>query len=112
MCNELYYLLKDELGDVEAQTSKTKVRGLIVAKTSLNPFEVIQKLCAILKERPYKFRYALRILPIEHVVSTDLEEIKRVAKALATKSKNRKLFELPLKTLHLTSFDRHSCGSS
>ena len=37
MCNELLYLLKDELGDAEAQTSKTKVRGLIVGKTTLDP---------------------------------------------------------------------------
>ena len=37
MCNELLYLLKDELGDAQAETSKTKVRGLIVGKTSLGP---------------------------------------------------------------------------
>ncbi len=85
MCNELYYLLKEELGDAEAQTSKTKIRGLIVAKTALNPFEVIEKFRAILKERPYEFRYALRILPIERVVPTDLDEIRRVTMELAVR---------------------------
>jgi len=78
MCNELFYLLKDELDDAQAETSKTKIRGLIVAKTTLDPYAAIEKLRAILKERPYEFRYALRILPIERVVPTDLEEIKRV----------------------------------
>ena len=83
MCNELLYLLKEELGDAQAETSKTKIKGLIVAKTTLDPCAAIEKLRAILKERPYEFRYALRILPIERVVPTDLEEIKRVTAKLA-----------------------------
>jgi tRNA acetyltransferase TAN1 len=82
MCNELLYLLKDELGDQQAETIKTKVRGLIVGKTSLDPIVVIEKLRAILAERPYEFRFALRIMPIQRVVPTDLAEIKRVANEL------------------------------
>jgi tRNA acetyltransferase TAN1 len=83
MCNELLYLLKDELGDQQAETTKTKVRGLIVGKTSLDPIVVIEKLRAILAERPYEFRFALRIMPIQRVVPTDLEEIKQAANKLA-----------------------------
>lgn len=83
MANELYYLLKEELGDQEAQTSKTKIRGLIVGKTTLNPFEAIEQLRVVLKERPYEFRYALRILPIQQVVPTDLDAIKTAALALS-----------------------------
>ncbi|MGD0203306.1 MAG: THUMP domain-containing protein [Candidatus Bathyarchaeia archaeon] len=94
MCNELLYLLKEELGDAQAETSKTKIRGLIVAKTSLDPGAVIEKLRAILKERPYEFRYALRILPIERVVPTDLEEIKRVAAELATRIGENETFRV------------------
>ncbi|MGA3112443.1 MAG: THUMP domain-containing protein [Candidatus Bathyarchaeia archaeon] len=85
MCNELLYLLKDELGDPEPQATKTKIRGLIVGKTTLDPFVAIEKLHAILKERPYEFRYALRIVPIERVVPTDLQEIKCVTQELATR---------------------------
>ena len=85
MANELYFLLKEQLGDANAQTSKTKIRGLIVAKTSLDPYVAIEQLRAVLKERPYEFRYALRILPIEKVVSTDLDEIKRAVQELSNK---------------------------
>ena len=85
MCNELNYLLKEQLGDAEAQVSKTKIRGLIVGKTTLDPYAVIEKFRNILKERPYEFRYALRILPIERVVSTDLDEIKRATAELAAR---------------------------
>ena len=93
MCNELLYLLKEELGDAQAETSKTKIRGLIVAKTTLDPCVVIEKFRAILKERPYEFRYALRILPIERVVPTDLEEIKRVTAELSRQNRRERDFQ-------------------
>jgi tRNA acetyltransferase TAN1 len=83
--NELLHLLREELGDLQAQASRTKIRGLIVAKTTLNPFEVILKFRHILKERPYEFRYALRILPVEKVVPTDLDEIKNATQELAAR---------------------------
>ena len=94
MCNELHYLLKEQLGDAEAQVSKTKIRGLIVGKTTLDPCVIIEKLRAILKERPYEFRYALRILPIERVVPTDLEEIKRVTAELAARIGENETFRV------------------
>ena len=104
MCNELFYLLRDELGDAQAETSKTKIRGLIVAKTTLDPRAAIEKLRAILKERPYEFRYALRILPIERVVPTDLEEIKRVTQELAGRIGEQETFRVTVEkrftTLH------------
>ena len=94
MCNELFYLLKEGLDDPEPKTSKTKIRGLIVAKTTLDPFFVIDKLRAILKERPYEIRYALRIVPIERVVPTDLFEIKRVTQELAAKIGEQETFRV------------------
>ncbi len=85
MTNEITFLLKDELGDTEAKASKTKIRGLIVAKTSLDPITVLEKFREILTERPYAFRYALRIVPVQRVVPTDLNEIKKATAELAAK---------------------------
>lgn len=84
ICFELAYLLKDELGDLTAQVAKSGIRGLVVAKTYFAPCEAIEKFRAMLHEHPYKFRYALRVIPIEKVVPTDLEEIKSAASELAT----------------------------
>ena len=83
MCNELLYLLKDDIGDVQAQTAKTKIRGLIVGKTSLDPLLVVEKFRNLIVESPYKFRYALRIMPVQRVVPTDLAEIKKAAQEMA-----------------------------
>ena len=114
MCNEILYLLKDELGDSEAQAAKTKIRGLIVAKTTLDPIAVIEKFHAILKERPYEFRYALRILPIEKVVPTDLEEIKKATAELATKIGENETFRVTVEkrftTLHTKDLIEAAAG--
>ena len=84
MIHEILYLLRDPLEDQSAEARKTGIRGLITAKTFLNPIEVIAKFRAILHERPYEFRYALRIIPIQRIVTTDLEQIKCIAKELSS----------------------------
>jgi tRNA acetyltransferase TAN1 len=94
MCSEMLYLLKEEIGDPTSAVDKTGVRGLIAAKTAFDPCEVIEKFRAILQERPYKFRYALRIIPVERVVRTDLDEVKRVATELAAKIEENETFRV------------------
>jgi tRNA acetyltransferase TAN1 len=84
MIYELAFLLK-EAGDADAKVDKAGIRGLVVAKTALDPVEAVEKFRAILQERPYEFRYGLRIIPIEKVVHTDLEEIKNAAVELTAK---------------------------
>ena len=83
-CEELSYLFK-EIDDSTVRFGRTGVAGLIAVKTSLNPFVAIGMLRRILAERPYEFRYALRIIPVEKVVHTDLEEIQQVATELSSK---------------------------
>jgi tRNA acetyltransferase TAN1 len=83
MIYEILYLLKETLGDQTAEASKTGVRGLIAARTALNPAETIEKFKTIIHERPYEFRYAQRIIPVEKVVETNLESMGLAAAELA-----------------------------
>lgn len=92
-CSELSYLL-GETDDSAPNVEKTGISGLIAAKTASNPFEVIEKLREILRERPYEFRYTLRIIPIEKVVPTDLGEIQRVATELSSKIGENETFRI------------------
>ena len=92
-CSEIWYLLK-EIGDEKAEVDKTGVSGLIAAKTSIDPFKVIAKFREILRERPYEFRYSLRIIPIERVVKTRLEEIAKVAEELAPRIGENETFRI------------------
>ena len=92
-CSELWFLL-GEIGDSAPNVEKTGVSGLIAAKTAFNPFEVIKKLRKILHERPYEFRYTLRIIPIEKVVCTDFGEIQRLATELSSKIGENETFRV------------------
>jgi tRNA acetyltransferase TAN1 len=93
MCYEMVYLLK-EVGDAEAKADKTGIRGVIVAKTSLEPVEAMEKFRGVLQEKPYEFRYALRILPIQRVVHTDLEDIKKSASEFAAQLQGNETFRV------------------
>ncbi len=103
MCSELLYLLKEEIGDPAPAVGKTGIRGVVAAKTAQDPYKVIAKFRAILQERPYEFRYALRIIPVERVVRTDLEEIKRAATELAANIEENETFRVTVEK-RFTSF--------
>jgi len=108
MCSELSYLLKELVGDPAPVVAKTGIRGLVAAKTSLDPCEVIEKFRSILQDRPYEFRYALRIIPIERVLATNLDEIRKVAIELAAKIAQNETFRVTIEkrftSLHSRDF--------
>ena len=103
--SELVHLLKYELGDPSPVISKTGIRGLVVAKTCFNPCSAIASFRAILQNHPYKFRYALRIIPIEKVVPTTLDEVKCAAAELAAKIGETETFRV---TVEKRFTDLHS----
>ena len=80
--SELWYFLK-EMGDKSVEVSRVGLPGLVVAKTSLDPFEVTQRIREIATERPWDFRYILKVVPIERVIPTSLDEIREVALELS-----------------------------
>jgi tRNA acetyltransferase TAN1 len=92
-CSEIWYLLGD-IGDSAVEVDKTGITGLIAAKTAFNPFEVIEKFRNILKDRPYEFRYTLRVIPIEKVVRTDVGEIQLAVTELSSKIGENETFRV------------------
>lgn len=106
VCSEIWYLL-GETGDNAVKVDKTRVSGLIAAKTSFSPLETIEELRGILKERPYEFRYSLRIIPIQKVTRTDLGEIERIVTQLAEEIKENETFRVTVEKrfTHMSSRD-------
>ena len=92
-CSEIWYLL-GEIGDSTATVDKTGITGLIAAKTAFNPFNVIEKFREILKQRPWEFRYTFRVIPIEKVVRTELEDIQKAVTELASKISENESFRV------------------
>jgi len=100
-CSEVWFLL-NEVGDHEPVSEKIGVAGLIVAKTMLDPLTVIKELRKMLKNQPEEFRYTLRVVPIEAVVSTKLENIKKASLELSARIKEDETFRVTVEKRHTT----------
>jgi len=98
-CSELWYLL-GELGDKGARVDMTPAIGLVVAKTVLDPVDVVHRLRAMLKERPWEFRYTLKVTPIQRVVQTDIEEIKKASADLEREISVGETFRVSVEKRH------------
>lgn len=77
--SELWMHLR-AIGDENPKVTKLRINGIIKAKTSIPPLEAIEKLRKALHENPNHFKTLLRILPIQNVIKTDLEEIATASK--------------------------------
>jgi len=69
----------EELGDSDAEVSITKMSGILTAKTKLEPIKVVRKIKEMLLDEPWSIRYCLRIIPIQKVIETKIEEIEKMA---------------------------------
>ena len=99
VCNEFLDML-DEFGDPDAEAEITDVTGLVVVRTSLDPFKVIEKLKALVLEEPWEVRYTLRALPIEKLVAPELEDIQGAAGELAEKMGIDESFRITVEKRH------------
>jgi len=67
----------EEFGDSEPQISITEMSGILTAKTNLDPVEVIKKIREIIDDEPWSVRYCLRIIPIQKLTNTGIDEIEQ-----------------------------------
>jgi tRNA acetyltransferase TAN1 len=81
-CSEMWYLL-GEVGDRGSSIETTSVIGLVLAKTKLDPIAAIHDLRRLFKERPWEFKYTLKVAPIQRVVPAQISEIEDAAVTLA-----------------------------
>ena len=89
------------IGDPSPVVMHSPVPGILLVNTKLDPFKTIRKMREILHKEPNFFHYILRVIPIDHVVETDLEliyhtslELYRLKKRLVRK---RKSFAIQIK---------------
>lgn len=82
--SEIRYII-GELGDRQSITDKTDVSGLTVVRSSLEPLTIISNLRALLRTKPWQFRYVLKIKPIQEVVDSNIADIQSSTARLANK---------------------------
>lgn len=65
----------EELGDSEPKILITSMSGILTAETELDPFMVVKKIHESIIDEPWSIRYCLRIIPIQKVSETKIEDI-------------------------------------
>ena len=72
-----------EFGDSDVKISITKMSGILTAETKLEPIEVVRKIKEMLLDEPWSIRYCLRIIPIQRVIETKIEEIEKTVSEIS-----------------------------
>jgi tRNA acetyltransferase TAN1 len=98
-CSEMWYLL-GEVGDRGSTVEPTPAIGLVVAKTKLDATKAIHDLRALLKERPWEFKYTLKLVPAQLVSEAKPDVIRSTALALAQKIGNKEKFRITVEKRH------------
>ena len=98
-CSEMWYLL-GEVGDRGSTVEPTPAIGLVVAKTKLEVIKAVHDLRGLLKERPWEFKYTLKLVPIQSVSEAKVDAIQSSALALAQKIGENETFRITVEKRH------------
>jgi tRNA(Ser,Leu) C12 N-acetylase TAN1 len=97
---EVEDLISSVAGDSSVDVEVTGIRSLVVAKTLLEPRDVIQKLRASAIEDPWRFQYTLKYVPIDVATSTKLESIVEASKNVIPRILKNETFRITCNRRH------------
>ncbi len=72
----------------------TNISGLVLCLTEADPYDIIDKIRNIVRETPWRVRFVLRLIPIEVVTNTELDEISKEAEKLAERIKGDESYKV------------------
>lgn len=98
-CDEILDLL-DSFGDQSAEAELTEIKGIILAKTALDPLAVVERLKKLASEEPWDIRYVMRVVPMERVVPAELEDIQGAALDLSARMGPEDSFRITVEKRH------------
>lgn len=84
----------DEFGDSDVKISVSSMSGIITVQTKLDPIEVVRKMKEIVLDEPWSVRYCLRIIPIQKVVETNIEEIKKSISNMSSEINEKETYRI------------------
>ena len=84
----------DELGDSDVKISVSSMSGIITAETKLDPIQVVRKMKEMLLDEPWSIRYCLRVIPIERVIETGIEEIEKTISSMSNQIEEKESYRI------------------
>jgi tRNA acetyltransferase TAN1 len=73
----------EKFGDSDVKVTITEMSGILTAETKLDPVEVVRKIKEMVLDEPWSVRYCLRIIPIQKVIETKIEEIEKTVSEMS-----------------------------
>jgi len=73
----------DDLGDSEPKITITNMSGILTAETKLDPIEIVKKIKEMILDEPWSVRYCLRIIPIQKIVESQIDEIEKAVSEIS-----------------------------
>ncbi len=73
----------EEFGDSDIKVTITNMSGILTVDTRLDPIEVVKKIKEMLLDEPWSIRYCKRIIPIQKVIESKIEEIEKKVEELS-----------------------------
>lgn len=86
----------EELGDESAKIEKSKLSGILLIDTSINPMEVSPKIKEKIHDEPWSIRYILRSIPIQKWVPTELDKIITESQKLSEKIQENEKYRISI----------------
>ena len=84
----------DELGDSEVKISVSSMSGIITVQTKLDPIEVVRKMREMLLDEPWSIRYCLRVIPVQKVVKTNIDEIEKIICEMSNQIEEKETYRI------------------
>lgn len=97
--DEILQLL-EVLGDNDPSIEVSSVSGIILADTLLDPFQFVEDCKKMVRSEPWKFRYVLRIIPLEKNCKAELSEIHEIVNQLCTKIDGHETYRVLIEKRH------------
>lgn len=97
--DEILQLL-EVLGDNDPSIEVSSVSGIILVDTVLDPFQIVESCKEMVRIEPWKFRYVLRIIPLEMNCKAELTEIHQIVNQLSRKIDAQETYRVLIEKRH------------
>ena len=84
----------DELGDSDVKISISSMSGIITVQTKLDPIEVVRKMKETLLDEPWSIRYCQRVIQVQKVVETNIEEIEKIISSMSDQIEEKESYRI------------------
>lgn len=97
--DEILQLL-DVLGDDDPSIEVSSISGIILVDTYLDPIQFVEDCKEIVRKEPWKFRYVLRVIPLEMNCKAELTEIHNIVDQLSRKIDSQETYKVLIEKRH------------